>query len=144
VEASPGTTQSFKTGTPHPPPGWIADARAQVSGEADHLVWRDAEGTHVELIREGWTRLGRSLSAHVRFDDATVSRRHALLHRDEDGVRLLDDRSLNGVYVNGERVEWRELEDGDEVVIGRFRMWFLRGAGAAQATAGRGRQRALA
>ena len=38
--------------------------------------------------------------------------------RQPDGVRVLDDRSLNGVFVNGERVEWRELRDGDEIVVG--------------------------
>ena len=59
------------------------------------------------LERE-WTRVGRSLAADVRFDDPTVSRRHALIVRQADGVRVLDDRSLNGVFVNGERVEWRD------------------------------------
>ena len=56
------------------------------------------------LTRE-WTRIGRSLAADVRFDDPTVSRRHALIVRQPDGVRLLDDRSLNGVFVNGARVD---------------------------------------
>ena len=63
----------------------------------------------VPLERE-WTRIGRSLAADVRFDDPTVSRRHALIVRQPDGVRVLDDRSLNGVFVNGERVEWRVLD----------------------------------
>jgi pSer/pThr/pTyr-binding forkhead associated (FHA) protein len=40
-------------------------------------------------------------------------------------VRVLDDRSLNGVFVNGERVEWRVLGDGDEIVVGRYRLHFL-------------------
>jgi pSer/pThr/pTyr-binding forkhead associated (FHA) protein len=60
----------------------------------------------------------------VRFDDPTVSRRHALVVRQADGVRVLDDRSLNGVFVNGERVEWRALRDGDEIVVGRYRLVF--------------------
>jgi len=68
---------------------------------------------------------GRSLAADVRFDDPTVSRRHALIVRQADGVRVLDDRSLNGVFVNGERVEWRALSDGDEIVVGRYRMTFV-------------------
>ena len=61
----------------------------------------------------------------MRFDDPTVSRRHALIVRQADGVRVLDDRSLNGVFVNGERVEWRELHDGDEIVVGRHTLYFL-------------------
>ncbi len=78
----------------------------------------------VPLTRE-WTRVGRSLAADVRFDDPTVSRRHALIVRQADGVRVLDDRSLNGVFVNGERVEWSVLKDGDEILVGRYRLYFL-------------------
>ena len=68
---------------------------------------------------------GRSLSAHIRFDDPTVSRPHAPVYRDDDGARILDDRSLNGVFRNGERLELAELEDGDEIDIGRFRLFFV-------------------
>ena len=46
-------------------------------------------------------------------------------HRSRDGLRVLDDRSLNGVFVNGERVEWSTLADGDEVVIGRHHLHFI-------------------
>ena len=76
------------------------------------------------LHRE-WTRIGRSLAADIRFDDPTVSRRHALIVRQPDGLRVLDDRSLNGVFVNGERVEWSTLADGDEIVIGRHHLHFV-------------------
>jgi pSer/pThr/pTyr-binding forkhead associated (FHA) protein len=38
---------------------------------------------------------------------------------------VLDDRSLNGVFVNGERVEWSTLKDGDEILVGRYRLYFL-------------------
>jgi pSer/pThr/pTyr-binding forkhead associated (FHA) protein len=54
-----------------------------------------------------------------------VSRRHALLYRDEAGARILDDRSLNGVFKNGDRVELAELDDGDEISIGRFSLFFV-------------------
>ena len=76
------------------------------------------------LSRE-WTRIGRSLAADVRFDDPTVSRRHALIVRHPDGVRVLDDRSLNGVFVNGTRVDGRVLNDGDEILVGRYRLTFF-------------------
>jgi pSer/pThr/pTyr-binding forkhead associated (FHA) protein len=62
----------------------------------------------------------------VRFDDPTVSRRHALIHREGNAIRVMDDRSLNGVWVNGERVDWRELEDHDELTLGRFRLYLVR------------------
>ena len=71
----------------------------------------------------------------MRFDDATVSRRHALIVAQEDGVRVLDDRSLNGVYVNGRRVEWSPLGDGDEIVVGRHTLHFLDVAAVAAAPA---------
>ena len=115
--------------------GMLADAGEQFEQPGQYLVYR--EGGHVQVVplaRE-WTRIGRSLAADVRFDDPTVSRRHALIVRQADGVRVLDDRSLNGVFVNGERVEWRALQDGDEIVVGRYRLHFVEvGAGAAQAT----------
>ena len=78
----------------------------------------------VALTRE-WTRIGRSLAADLRFDDPTVSRRHALVVRQADGVRVLDDRSLNGVFVNGQRVEWHVLKDGDEILVGRHSLRFI-------------------
>jgi pSer/pThr/pTyr-binding forkhead associated (FHA) protein len=95
----------------------------------DYLAFEDAERVRVVSLQDGWTRIGRSLSAHVRFDDPTVSRRHALLYRDSAGARILDDRSLNGVFLRGERVEWGELEDGDEIVIGRHKLYYLECAG---------------
>jgi len=66
-------------------------------------------------------------------NDPTVSRRHALIVRQPDGVRLLDDRSLNGVFVNGARVEGKALQDGDEIVVGRYRLMFVSVAPDAQA-----------
>jgi hypothetical protein len=116
-------------------PEWLSETRAELDAEGDYLAWETDAGVSVVAVPEGWTRVGRSLAAHVRFDDPTVSRRHALLHRDEGPVRLLDDRSLNGVFVNGERCEWHELSDGDEIMIGRFRLYFL---GRRRSPSGRG------
>jgi predicted nucleic acid-binding Zn-ribbon protein len=104
---------------------WLAETRERIEQPGEYLLYEeDGETTTVALTRE-WTRVGRSLAADVRFDDPTVSRRHALLVRQPDGVRVLDDRSLNGVFVNDERVEWRMLEDGDEIVVGRYRLHFV-------------------
>jgi pSer/pThr/pTyr-binding forkhead associated (FHA) protein/DNA-directed RNA polymerase subunit RPC12/RpoP len=103
----------------------LNEVRERIEQPGEYLLYEeDGEATVVALTRE-WTRVGRSLAADVRFDDPTVSRRHALLVRQPDGVRVLDDRSLNGIFVNGERVEWRVLEDGDEIVVGRYRLRFL-------------------
>jgi len=97
--------------------------RAAVQARARERI----DGAEVRLmaLEREWTRVGRSLAADVRFDDPTVSRRHALIVRQADGVRVLDDRSLNGVFVNDERVEWRMLTDGDEIIVGRYRLYFI-------------------
>src|SRR4051794_24278592 len=87
-------------------PDWLAEAREALVSTGDYVAF-DAEGrVRVMPLQDGWTRVGRSLSAHIRFDDPTVSRRHALIHRDRSGSRILDDRSLNGVFLNGQRVDW--------------------------------------
>jgi pSer/pThr/pTyr-binding forkhead associated (FHA) protein len=106
-------------------PPWVADARAGLTAPGKYLAYEES-GRHVvvALSRE-WTRIGRSMAADLRFDDATVSRRHALVVSQAEGVRVLDDRSLNGVYVNGSRVEWSPLSDGDEIAIGRHTLYFM-------------------
>jgi hypothetical protein len=112
-------------GTAPAEPDWLAEARDALVAGGDYLAFDDGERVRVVAIQEGWTRIGRSLSAHIRFDDPTVSRRHALLHRQKSGLRVLDDRSLNGVFVNGVRVDMHALDDGDEIAIGRFSMHFI-------------------
>jgi hypothetical protein len=100
-------------------------ARRQIEQAGEYLCYEEnGELRTIALTRE-WTRIGRSLAADLRFDDPTVSRRHALIVRQPDGVRLLDDRSLNGVFVNGERVDGRTLRDGDEIIVGRYRLSFV-------------------
>ena len=106
-------------------PGWLGDARAGLAETGDYLAYDDGDRVRISVLQEGWTRLGRSLSAHVRFDDPTVSRRHALIHSDQGSVRILDDRSLNGVFLNGERVDWHELADGDRITMGRFDLHYI-------------------
>lgn len=124
---------------------WLARVRERLLADGEpgeYLAYEESgELRTVPLTRE-WTRIGRSLAADVRFDDPTVSRRHALIVRQADGVRVLDDRSLNGVFVNGSRVEWQVLHDGDEIVVGRYRLRFLnlapRAADVKQTTAATG------
>ncbi|MEA2457680.1 MAG: hypothetical protein QOC95_652 [Thermoleophilaceae bacterium] len=117
-------------------PGWLDEAREALDGDCDYLAY-DVDGSlRVVTLDEGWTRIGRSLSADIRFDDPTVSRRHAMLHRGEGAPRILDDRSLNGVFVNGERVDMYPLGDGDELTIGRFRLYFLSSSDARHSGSG--------
>jgi pSer/pThr/pTyr-binding forkhead associated (FHA) protein len=84
------------------------------------------DGDDVVILPVGrLTRIGRRATADIVLDDSTVSRRHALVLEREGAPVIADDRSLNGVFVNGERVEWRVLSDGDEIVVGRYRLHFL-------------------
>jgi pSer/pThr/pTyr-binding forkhead associated (FHA) protein/DNA-directed RNA polymerase subunit RPC12/RpoP len=118
----------------------LAAARERIQQPGEYISYEEGgEMRTIALTRE-WTRIGRSLAADVRFDDPTVSRRHALIVRQPDGVRVLDDRSLNGVFVNGARIEGKVLKDGDEIIVGRYRLSFLvveprRGADGARETA---------
>jgi hypothetical protein len=106
------------------PPSWLAEAREAIDRDGEYLAFEDGN-LRVVALPDGWTRIGRSLSADIRFDDPTVSRRHAMIHHEADIVRILDDRSLNGVFVNGDQVDMRALEDSDQVTIGRFELYFL-------------------
>lgn len=115
-------------------PAWVAEARDRVTVPGKYLAFEDGDQQQVVPVQREWTRIGRSLAADVRFDDATVSRRHALIVHQADGTRVLDDRSLNGVYVNGRRVEWSPLKDGDQVVVGRHTLFFLDTASVGSAT----------
>lgn len=107
-------------------PEWLADARDALVENGEYVAFEADDRVNVIPLQDGWTRIGRSLAAHIRFDDPTVSRRHALIHKDRTGARVLDDRSLNGVFLNGERIDWHELEDGDEITVGAFRLHFMR------------------
>jgi pSer/pThr/pTyr-binding forkhead associated (FHA) protein len=109
------------------PPAWLEEARAGLdpARPGRYLAFEQDGRVVVCPVSREWTRIGRSLAADIRFDDATVSRRHALVANEEAGVRVLDDRSLNGIQVNGRRVEWSPLVDGDELAIGRHALYFM-------------------
>jgi pSer/pThr/pTyr-binding forkhead associated (FHA) protein len=76
-------------------------------------------------LDHGVTHIGRGLHADLRLDENSVSRRHAILVNHHAGVRLLDDRSSNGTYVNGLRITQTELRSGDVLVLGRVVLRYL-------------------
>ncbi len=77
------------------------------------------------LLDADVTTVGRHPEADIFFDDVTVSRRHAEVTRTGPTFELVDQRSLNGTYVNGERVDRAVLTDGAELRIGKFRLNFF-------------------
>jgi hypothetical protein len=121
------TTVEFDLPRLPSPPGWLQQARAQLpeSGRCLAFLGDDGEVRTVP-IEHGWMRIGRSLTADLRLEDPSVSRRHAMIVAEPDKpLRVLDDRSLNGLLVNGETVEWAPLHDGDELAIGRYSVYVL-------------------
>ena len=71
------------------------------------------------------TRLGRHPDSEISLDDITVSRRHADIERTAEGYVVTDAGSLNGTYVNQERIDKLLLRHGDELQIGKFRLVFF-------------------
>jgi pSer/pThr/pTyr-binding forkhead associated (FHA) protein len=90
-----------------------------------YLAVEDGDEVVVIELGEENVHLGRGRGADVLLEHLSVSRRHAIVvKRGEDHV-LLDDRSRNGVYVNGERVSEAVLRDGDAIAIGEVALRYL-------------------
>ena len=73
------------------------------------------------------TTVGRHSAADILLDDVTVSRRHVEVERSGDRYRVKDTGSLNGTYLNGDRIESCWLDDGDVLQVGRFKLVFFHG-----------------
>jgi hypothetical protein len=123
------TTAEFEIPTEPASASRLEELQAGLAPGSRHLVCCDDDGDVLDFeIEPGWTRIGRSVTADIRLDDPSVSRRHALVVSEPgEPLRVLDDRSLNGVFVNGDLVEWGKLARGDELAIGRYRLFALEG-----------------
>jgi pSer/pThr/pTyr-binding forkhead associated (FHA) protein len=91
------------------------------------LVVRSGGGRAGEtFVPEGErTLIGRSPDCDIFLDDVTVSRKHAVVFRSEEGFTIEDQGSLNGTFVNRKRIDSARLQDDDEVQIGKYRLTFL-------------------
>jgi hypothetical protein len=91
------------------------------------LVVRSGGGRSGETfaLGESPTTIGRSPECQIFLDDVTVSRKHAVFTRDGERWKLEDQGSLNGTFLNRDRVDTAELSDGDELQIGKYRLTFL-------------------
>jgi pSer/pThr/pTyr-binding forkhead associated (FHA) protein len=90
-----------------------------------YLAVEDAGETVLLPLDNDVVRIGRSPANDIVLDDASVSRRHALLARRGETTFVLDDRSLNGVRVNGERMSEAPLRDGDALVLGNVAVRYV-------------------
>jgi hypothetical protein len=114
------------------------DSRGDVSDEELSVTLPDrAHGSGLLVVERGPNagaryvldsdviRVGRHPESDIFLDDITVSRRHAEFHRGPDGDEVRDVGSLNGTYVNRERIEQSLLKSGDVVQIGKFKLVYL-------------------
>jgi pSer/pThr/pTyr-binding forkhead associated (FHA) protein len=90
-----------------------------------YVAIEDAGEVVLMALKSDLVRIGRSSANEIVLDDASVSRRHALLARRGETTFVLDDRSLNGVRVNGERVSEAPLKDGDALVLGHVALRYV-------------------
>ena len=121
-----GGTESTQTFTAEEGDDAPADALEDLGITGPALVVRSGGGRAGETFHpEGETTIGRSPDCGIFLDDVTVSRKHAVV-AERDGAFLVEDQgSLNGTFVNRKRVESAQLEDGDELQIGKYRLTFL-------------------
>ncbi len=98
-------TVEFAAGAERETPPWLDEAQRLLREPGYHLVMRERGEIETFALPSGWTRIGRCSTAEICLDDPSVSRRHAI--------------------VNGRKVEWAELKPGDELAIGRHRLYLL-------------------
>jgi pSer/pThr/pTyr-binding forkhead associated (FHA) protein len=102
-----------------------AAADALPAGSALLIVQRGPGAGSRYLLDTDTVSAGRHPESDIFLDDITVSRRHVEFHREAGSFRVHDVGSLNGTYLNGDRVDDAELQNGDEVRIGKFRLIFF-------------------
>ena len=79
----------------------------------------------IMLLDEDEITVGRDPRADILLDDSTVSRAHAVFRRSDGRYSVIDAGSLNGTYVNRQRVDQQELKNGDEIILGKFRLVYF-------------------
>jgi pSer/pThr/pTyr-binding forkhead associated (FHA) protein len=130
---APDSTQAFGVGLSFEPeadtPGGLsATAQAAVdalpASSALLVVQRGPSAGSRFLLDGETTTAGRSPRSDIFLDDVTVSRRHAVFERVDEGFQVRDLGSLNGTYVGRDRVDQAVLGPGDEVLIGKYRLTF--------------------
>lgn len=110
------------------------DATAELEAIADLgpgqglvVVARGPNQGSTYLVEDQPVTVGRHPDSNIFLDDITVSRRHSVIERDGDDVRIRDVGSLNGTYVNHERVDQAVIANGDEIQVGRFVLVYREG-----------------
>ena len=121
-----GGTEATQTFTADDAEDTPAEALENLGVQGPALVVRSGGGRAGEMFPlDGEMTVGRSPDCGIFLDDVTVSRKHAVL-RERDGDFFIEDQgSLNGTFVNRKRVESAQLEDGDELQVGKYRLTYF-------------------
>jgi hypothetical protein len=124
-EAGSETTMTF---TPEEADDDAAVALEEMGVKGPALVVRSGGGRTGETFHPSGQRtlIGRSPDCDIFLDDVTVSRKHAVLEQRNGEFYIEDQGSLNGTFVNKKRIDSGQLDDGDELQIGKYRLTFLR------------------
>ncbi|MEV5569822.1 FHA domain-containing protein [Spirillospora sp. NPDC052269] len=115
----------IEAGEPGPPAASQVSVDALPPGTALLVVERGPNAGSRFLLDKDRTSAGRHPESDIFLDDITVSRQHAEFARQGAGFAVRDVGSLNGTYVNRQRIDQAGLSGGDEVQIGKFRLVFL-------------------
>jgi pSer/pThr/pTyr-binding forkhead associated (FHA) protein len=122
-----GSPEKVETSDRQLSPIDAAAVDALPSGHALLVVQRGPGAGNRFLLDLDLVSAGRHPESEIFLDDVTVSRRHAEFHRDGTDFSVRDVGSLNGTYVNRDRIDSVSLNDGDEVQIGKYRLVFYSG-----------------
>jgi hypothetical protein len=96
------------------------------TGVASLIVRSGSQAGDAFALHDQLTRLGRHPDSEISLEDITVSRRHAEVERTDNGYVVRDAGSLNGTYLNAERIDDEVvLHQGDELQVGKFRLVFF-------------------
>lgn len=133
AEPATGDTATHAFGAPDRPAGEAeglgpadsAAVDALPSGHALLIVQRGPGAGNRFLLDQDLVAAGRHPESEIFLDDITVSRRHVEFRRTPEGFSVADVGSLNGTYVNRDRIDEVALQDGDEVQIGKYRLVFF-------------------
>jgi hypothetical protein len=121
-----GGTETTQTFTPDDGDDTSGEALDDLGVKGPALVVRSGGGRAGEIFAlDGETTIGRSPDCGIFLDDVTVSRKHAILRDRDNGFFIEDQGSLNGTFVNRKRVESAQLDDGDELQIGKYRLTYF-------------------
>ena len=123
----PDEAETTMTFTPEEGDDALHEALDDVGVKGPALIVRSGGGRSGETfdLQGDSTTVGRSPDCGIFLDDVTVSRKHAVIVPRDGGFLIEDQGSLNGTFVNRKRVEAAQLDDGDEIQIGKYRLTFL-------------------